>query len=360
MKRDPGFPVFDADNHMYEKPDALLRHLPKQYRGAVEFVTMRGRTRIALKGKITDFIPNPTFERVARPGAHADYYRGTNTQGLTLRELSGEPIACIPAFQEPGPRLELLDSQGIQWAVVFPTLANLVEHELRDDPELTVAVIHALNQWMHEEWTFNYSDRIFATPVITLPLVDEAVAELDFVLERGAKAILIRPAPVKGYLGWRSFALPEFDPFWAKVEAAGVAVFFHASFPPLSEYVAMWEPQRTANAFSASAFKSIVLGHREVADAVTSLVCHGTLSRFPNLRIASVENGSDWVAHLMSALERAYGQMPQQFDEHPVDVFRRNIYINPFWENDIAALVDLVGADRVVFCSDYPHPEGIE
>jgi predicted TIM-barrel fold metal-dependent hydrolase len=273
--------------------------------------------------------------------------------------MTGEPIDCRPAFRDPAARLELLDDQGVHRALMFPTLANLVEHELRDDPELTVAVIHALNQWMHEEWTFNYRDRIFPTPVITLPLLEAAMDELDFVLERGARVVLIRPAPVKGFRGWRSFALPEFDPFWAKVEAAGIAVCFHASFPPLTEYVAMWEPQATDNAFKASPFKVVALGHREVEDAIASMICHGTLTRFPNLRIASVENGADWVGHLLASLDRVHGQMPQEFKEHPVDVFRRNVYISPFWEQDIAGLIDLVGVDRVLFGSDYPHPEGI-
>jgi hypothetical protein len=48
---------------------------------------------------------------------------------------------------------------------MFPTLASLVEERMKDDPELTHDVIHALNEWMYETWSFNYEDRIFATPV---------------------------------------------------------------------------------------------------------------------------------------------------------------------------------------------------
>ena len=64
---DPGFPVFDADNHLYESP-AWLDYLPKRYARDIQFVEVRGRTRLAMKGKLTEFIPNPTFDRVARPG----------------------------------------------------------------------------------------------------------------------------------------------------------------------------------------------------------------------------------------------------------------------------------------------------
>ena len=98
-----------------------------------------------------------------------------------------------------------MDELGVDRTLMFPTLASLLEERLRDDPEPTHAVIHSLNEWIHEEWTFNYEDRIFTTPVITLPIVDKAIEELEWVLERGAKTVLIRPAPVPGFRGSRSF-----------------------------------------------------------------------------------------------------------------------------------------------------------
>ncbi len=82
---------------------------------------------------------------------------------------------------------------------MFPTLASLIEERLRGRARATRhAVIHSLNQWLHETWTFNYDDRIFTTPVITLPIVEKAIEELEWVVERGAKAVLIRPAPAWG------------------------------------------------------------------------------------------------------------------------------------------------------------------
>ena len=79
---------------------------------------MRGRARIAVKGTITDYMPNPTFEKVAAPGAHVDFYRGDNTEGKSLREMSGQAIDCIPAFREPAPRLDLLDDLRVHRARV--------------------------------------------------------------------------------------------------------------------------------------------------------------------------------------------------------------------------------------------------
>ena len=111
---------------------------------------------------------------------------------------------------------------------------------MRDDPELTHAAIHALNEWLYEEWSFNYEDRIFTTPVITLPIVEKAIEELEWVLERGAKTVLIRPAPVPGYGGSRSFAFEEFDPFWQRVVDADILVSMHASDSGYSRYQGDW------------------------------------------------------------------------------------------------------------------------
>ncbi len=355
---DPGFPVFDADNHLYESP-AWLEYLPKRYARDIQFVEVRGRTRLAMKGKLTEFIPNPTFDRVARPGAHIPYYSGSNPEGLTLREMTGQPIECLPAFREPGARVELLDELGVQRALMFPTIANLVEYTVADDPDLTHAAIHAINHWLHDQWTYDYASRIFATPVITLPILDEAITELEWVLERGAKIILVRPAPANGLRGPRSIALPEFDPFWARVQEAGIPVAMHASFPPLTSYYETWEPGNSDSAFKPSPLKELLLQHREIEDAIAAMICEGALSRFPDLRVLSVENGAAWVGHLQHQLDSAYRKMPQEFTEHPVEVFRRNVYVNPFWEDSVADVIAKCGLDHVLFGSDYPHPEGL-
>ena len=352
-------PIFDADQHMYETPDALKRHLPERYQRAVQFVQIGRATRIAILNRITEYIPNPTFDRVAAPGAYEKFFSGQNTEGLSLREMTGRPIEAAPAFREPGPRIAELDRQGVDEALVYPTLANLVEHSASADPELVAAMIHALNRWMLETWGFTHADRLFMTPVITCGLVDEARRELQYVLENGARAVLIKPAPVNTLRGWRSPALPEFDPLWADIENAGIPVVLHASQPPLDDYINQWEPPATNNFTEMSSFRWIALGHREISDMLTSLICHGTLTRFPKLRIASVENGSSWIKPLFDDYEATYAKMPQAFPEHPIEVFRRNVWVSPFWEGSVADVVATVGWDRVLFGSDFPHPEGL-
>ncbi len=352
-------PMFDADNHLYETEDALTKYLPDHYRGAIDYIEVRGRKKIVIRGKISDFIPNPTFEVVARPGAQEDYFRIGNPEGKNRREIFGEPMKSIPAFRGPAARLELMNEQGIDRALMFPTLASLVEERMRDDPELTHAAIHALNQWLHETWTFNYEGRIFATPVITLPIVERAIEELDWVLERGAKVVLIRPAPVSGFRGPRSFGLPEFDPFWKKVVENDVLVAMHSSDSGYERYTNDWMGNDSEMLpFQPQAFR-MLSGWRPIEDSVSALVCHGALSRFPELKVAVIENGSSWVEPLLKNMADVYKKMPQEFLENPVEVIKRNIYISPFWEEDLGELAELIGVDHVLFGSDYPHPEGL-
>ena len=195
MSATQGRVIFDADNHFYETTDALTRYLPERYKSRIRYVEVEGRTKLAINGVISDYIPNPTFDVVARPGSHAAFFRGDNPDGKTQRELTGEPMRAIPAFREPTARLELMDQLGIHGALMFPTLASVLEQRMKDDLELTHAAVHAVNQWIHEVWTFDYEGRIYATPVISLAVVEDAVRELDWALARGAKAVLVRPCP---------------------------------------------------------------------------------------------------------------------------------------------------------------------
>src|ERR1700688_1465493 len=148
------FPVFDADNHLYETEDAFTRHLPKQYDGLFKYVQVNGRTKIAVDNVISDYIPNPTFEVVARPGAFAEYFSGTHPEGKSLRELAGKPIRTGEQCRTAEPRR---------------------------------TVLHAFNKWLSDEWTFSYRDRTFATPIVNPSITERGVAELEWLLGRGAK-----------------------------------------------------------------------------------------------------------------------------------------------------------------------------
>ncbi|WP_028463651.1 amidohydrolase family protein [Nocardia sp. 348MFTsu5.1] len=354
------YPLFDADNHLYETQEALTKFLPEKYKNAIQYVQVNGRTKIAIRGQISEYIPNPTFDVVARPGAMEDYFKNGNPEGKSKREIFGKPIKAPAAFREPAARLKLMDELQIDRTLMFPTLASLIEERMSDNPELIHAVVHSLNQWLYETWGFNYEDRIFTVPVISLPIVEEAIKELEWCVERGAKAILVRPAPVPGYKGPRSFALPEFDPFWKRVVELDVLVTQHSSDSGYARYNQDWEGTSDEMLpFVTNAFR-MVSEWRPIQDTVASWVCHGALFRFPELRIAVIENGASWLPHVLQTLADVYKKAPEGFGmQDPVAAIKKSIHVSPFWEEDFSKLTALIGAERVLFGSDYPHPEGL-
>jgi predicted TIM-barrel fold metal-dependent hydrolase len=258
-----------------------------------------------------------------------------------------------------------MDELGITRAMMWPTLASLLEERLAGDPLATHAVARAINRWLHEQWTFNFQERIFATTVIALPIVERAIDELEWVVEHGARAILVRPAPVADYNGRRrSFALGEFDPFWRRVEEAELLVGMHSADTGYQRYINDWDGHgdREFLPFEGHryAFSNIVKAdNRAMHDTAASIIGHELATRFPKLRFAPIENGSAWVRPLIEKLGRMYERTPTLFAEDPIMVFKRSIFVHPFHEEDPVGLVQLLGADNVLFGSDYPHPEGM-
>lgn len=354
------FEVWDADNHMYETIDAYTRYLPEKYSEALRFVDVKGRKKLQILGQITETIPNPTYEVIPTPGAWADYFRGINPEGKTLRELAA-PIRCPDEFRRPDLRLALMDRQGVDGAVMFPTTAGMLEERTKSDTELTHAITHAFNRWLLDDWTFNYQNRIFPVPAISLNDPALGVKELEWCLDNCARTVLIRPAPVPREDGTsRSAALPEFDDFWRLVESAGISVQMHNSDSGYERYVDDWEDPAEFNGFALSKLRGFIYEEsRNIFDTLAAFIAHGVFERFPGVRIGVIENGGSWAHRLLDVFDRVYHKRPYDFSEHPSDVFRRHVWVNPFHEEDMSHLIDILGADRVMFGSDYPHPEGL-
>ena len=188
---------------------------------------------------------------------------------------------------------------------------------------------------MYEEWQFNYEDRIFATPVITLPIVEKAIEELEWCVERGAKTVLIRPAPVPGFQGSRSFGYPEFDPFWQAVVDADILVSMHSSDSGYARYTSDWTGPSEMLPFRLDSFTYMTGGHRPIQDTMAAFVCHGVFARFPDLRVASIEAGGEWIPAFVNHLGDTYKKMPNAFDGDPVAQFKNNVYVSPFHEDDL-------------------------
>ncbi len=356
------YPIYDADRHFYEPPEAFLRHLPKKYKKEFQYVEIDGRTKLAVGGILSDYIPNPTFEVVAAPGSHEKWYRGQNPEGLTLREITGAPIASQAAFNNGAAHIKVMDEQKIHAGLFLPTLASVIEERLSQKPEVIQALLHAVNQWTADECGFAKDNRLFPVPMINLADVDEACKELEFLLAQGARVIGIRPAPVSGLKGGRSMGFEEFDPFWARVNEAKIFVVLHVSDSGYDKVYQWWTAggKGEFRPFEKDPFGEILdwMG-RPIADTLAAFICHGVFHRFPNIRVVSLENGSSWLEPLMQRIDATYHKMPSSFKGNPIDTFRKHVYVAPFYEDPIDKVIELLGAERVLFGSDWPHPEGL-
>ena len=133
----------------------------------------------------------------------------------------------------------------------------------------------------------------------------------------------------------------------------------HASDSGYARYQSDWTGPAEMLPFRLDPFRLLTVKERPISDTMGAMCCHGLLTRFPDLRVASVENGGTWVPWFLDHLADVYVKMPQAFDEDPVEAFKRNVYVSPFHEDDIAGLIDLIGVDHILFGSDFPHPEGL-
>jgi predicted TIM-barrel fold metal-dependent hydrolase len=235
----------------------------------------------------------------------------------------------------------------------------IYETPLRDDPEAVCHTFRAFNRWVEEDWGFAYRDRIFAAPYLTLADPEWAVTEVEWAIDQDARTIVMLPAAPMTATGRRSPFDPSYDPFWARVDEAGLTVVLHAGDSGLS-----------SDGFAVDGFAaSFEGGYRPsikffaIEQAVhlwlLSMMLDNLVGRFPNLRFASVENGAEFLPDLFRKLRSTHKKLPGWFADDPVEIFRRHVWINPFWEDDIDEVVAHMGADRVLFGSDWPHIEGM-
>ncbi len=355
------FRPIDADHHYYESLDAFTRHQdPKMRNRGVQVLHEGKRAYVVIGGRVNRFIANPTFDPVIVPGCTELLFRGQIPEGVDPASLAKiEPIH--PEYRDREQRLKVADEQRLAAIFLFPTLGCGVEQALRDDAEAACASLAAFNRWLEEDWGFAFDDRIFAAPMLSLADPVLAEAELTSLLDRGARFVHIRPAPVPAAGGPRSFGHPDHDRVWAMLAEAGVPVAFHLGDSGYLRYAAAWGMNENFEPFARKAdpLEGVLVDDRAIYDTMASMIVHGVFDRHPTLRVASIENGSDWVAILAKRLRKKANQMPSAFPADPLDVLRTNVWVSPYYEEDLAALADTIGVGHVLFGSDWPHGEGL-
>ena len=311
-------------------------------------------------GKLNKSVGNPTFNPVSKPGVLREYYHG-NPRGMTFVELTHSALGPMPPeYMDREQRLARIEDQGLEAAWLFPTAGILYEQPMIHDIDAMCTMFEGFNRWLDEDRALSYQEKLFAAPYITLADVDFACRELEWALERDARVLVMRPSPVYTRDGYFAASDERFDPFWARVNEAGITVVAHVG---ANGYTANGYGGNAALATLGGGRKPSVAGlisERVIYDFLLTMAYDKLFERFPNLRIASVENGSAFLGDLFIKLEQSKMRMPKYYNLDPVELFRQHVWINPFWEDEISDVAKHMGADRVIFGSDWPHMEGME
>lgn len=346
--------LFDVDNHFYEKSDAWTRYLDPAFRDTVVDFDFH------LTGGGQTFDPVPGKEHwVVRPGSLKERLK---------KMKSGDPderadliMPPMDAFSDRDARVALMDEQSIAGCIMFSSGVS-VEHKFHSAPAL-YAHFRALNRWIEEEWGYAYQDRIFAVAMLSLRDLPMAVEELERVIACGARVINLRPGHAYG----RSPGDPYFDPFWARVSDASLGVTFHQGEGGLNAAVAgLWGYDPDPPAVEQSAWQWFnTYGNAPIMSVLSALIYDNLFGRFPNIRVASIENGAGWLPYFMSLIDKMRGMGRNgpwnggQLPERPTAIARRHLIVAPYPEDDVADIVEQVGHEMLAMGSDFPHAEGM-
>lgn len=356
------YQLIDADGHYYEPDDCFTRHIERRFKDDTIHVVRGedGLGRIYAGSKRT-FMSVMPGDFASAPGALQGLFLGEIPEGMDHRQVIN--AKDHPEMTEHRARLAWMDEHRIQASIMLPTLAVSVEEDLAHDVELTYASLRAFNRWLEEDWGYGADGRSFAVPMLSLLDIDHCMTELHRLIEAGARIVHLRPAPVGG----NSPAHPMFDPFWATVAEAGIPVAFHVSN---CGYQFFYGNRFSENPNNPSHLQSplqwaLCNTERPILDTLTALTLHNLFGRHPNVKIVSIENGSTWLTTLFKTVDKAAalgrrgpmlgGPLPAK----PSEALARALYICPFPEDPVDELIAAIGADHVLFGSDFPHPEGL-
>jgi predicted TIM-barrel fold metal-dependent hydrolase len=353
--------IYDCDTHVTEQEDAFTRYIEPKHRA--DAVTFRpGYLHDArLHGEPFDEGARIPEGKTVRPGSLKEYF-------ATVSGATGATEYEYMSWQDwhlhRGARLKLMDEQNMEACIVFPNTAVYLDGVIKDD-DVAYANLRAFNHWFDDEWGFNYQNRIYAPPFISLRNVERAVAEVEWALKRGARIFNM----TTGHAFGRSPADPHFDPVWSRLNEANAVIAYHLTECGYNREISVnWSERGDAKFWEQSAWQwANCYCDRAIMDTLAALVLHNLFGRFPNLKVISVEHGIEWFPHLVNRLDKMRGMgrggrwVGGPLMERPSEIVKRHIRVTPFAEDDVDAVAEaLGGVESIVLGSDFPHAEGLE
>jgi predicted TIM-barrel fold metal-dependent hydrolase len=329
--------VVDCDSHVMEPADLWQRYLEPKFRDRAIRIERRDGVEHLIIGEVSVL----SGVLAGLGGAHLDRSKAF-TSGLSYAD------GCEPASYDPAARAAMLDDWRVDKGVLFPTIGILPFPT--DDAPLANAYCRAYNRWQREFFE-SASDRVVPIALLNWIDVDEAAKELAACLKAGFRGVFVPPETVDG----RRPSDPHFDAIWAQCQDAGVPGCFHVivrmggQFSPFLH----WQETRPGPVFT---FGLGATG--QLIPAMAAVVTDGLFDRFPKLKMVSVEAGCGYAAYLMDRLDEKWEHFKAliPLKQKPSDYVRRNCwFVAEPEERTIGAMLDLVGEDKILWGSDYPH-----
>ena len=331
-------PIIDADGHVMEPFDLWERRLPDEYRDYAwkRVKTPDGGEEVSFLGRVTGF--EWTVGSLCTPGA-------LSAAGRLDHDLDTD--VDRGAF-DPARRVELMDEQGVAVSVLFPTMTL----GLDDIPDagFRSADARAYNSWISD---FCRHDPLRLRYAAVLPLadIDWARAEIGRAVDDGASAVMLSPIPTPD---GRDLGSPELDPVWAALVDAGLAAVVHAS-NPASPALGMAHLWRNRGQWQMGVPFQLQLAAMYVIDG-------RVLERHPELRVGFFEGDVGWLPHWLGRLDETYQKMALVAPgpaRGALEQFRAQCVISGEPADlGFGATAALVGAERVLWASDWPHQDG--
>jgi uncharacterized protein len=359
-------PTFvDADGHVLEHPTGFRQYAPKGFEDRVWHIETddEGREWAVMDG--TRNLAN-YMSLAGTAGMSADD-RARATRG-ELRYTEVRPAA----WDAPA-RLVDMDADRIDQSVLYPTL--LLGIQGHRDVKFAAAMCRTYNDWVSEH-TLAGQGRLFGVAVLPQQDIELAAAEIRRVgALPGIVGVFLRPNPSAD---WRPFSDRVYDPLWAAASDTGLPVGLHpflaADLPGACLGLRINRLRSSANpmpddtgtvAIDNIFFTQAIANPFDMMSSMAFLLAGGVCERFPELRLVFLESGGGWLVPWLERLDHHYEifswDVPDLAEE-PSEYFRRQCWIS--FDPDESTLAftarsPLVGADRIVWASDYPHPDAV-
>ncbi len=337
--------VIDADGHILEPPDLWERYLEPQYRDrAIRIKTdERGLEYLELDGKKSKLSAHGTLGFLGGMGKTAQ----ETIPSPERTYVRGAPFGSMDVKE----RLQLLDREGIEQAILYPTLGILWEAEV-EDPEISSAYCRAYNRWILE-FCADSNGRLLPVAHLSLGDVGEAVRELARTVTAGAVGAFVAPFTITK----KPHGHPDHDPLWAKAQELDIPIAIHPTLEPVA---ASPHLRFTGMGHKTGWYYNVFAGVGTQM-AFTTFFQYGVFERFPQLRVVVLESGAGWVGFWIDRMDAFY-KVPVgasvKLQELPSTYLRRQCWISADPdERALTRIVDYIGADRLMWATDFPHPD---